>query len=191
MLRGDAFAVAEPRADDVSGERFRQFGLPARSEVVPQSRPRGHARSLDDLLESSPQVDSLPIANGCGLTMQTGENPSVRISGLLESVGDGVEEFVQVRAQLAEDRNGSRCLAGVMLGLRRMNGQPAFLPIDITPAEQTCLEWLARDRQGAVDDEPAGAVIKPLPDNLFYPANNQSWTTSTTARKRSSLTVSR
>jgi len=91
MLRGDAFAVAEPRADDVSGEHFRQFGLSARSEVVPQSRPRGHARSLDDLLESSPQVDSLPIANSCGLTVQAGENPTVRINGLLESVAHGVE----------------------------------------------------------------------------------------------------
>ena len=33
VLSGDAFAVADPRADDVSGEHFRQFGLPGRSEV--------------------------------------------------------------------------------------------------------------------------------------------------------------
>ena len=118
VLSGDAFAVAEPRADDVSGEHFRQFGLPGRSEVVPQTRPRVTAGSLDDLRESSSQVDSLPISDSRRLTMQAGENPSVRVDRLLESVGHDVEEFVQVRPQLAEDRDGSCSLAGVVFGFR-------------------------------------------------------------------------
>lgn len=139
MFGGDAFAVAEPRADDMSREHFRQFRLTARSQVVPQSRPGGHARPLDDLLESRSQVDSLPIARRSSLTMQASENPSVWIDGSLESVGDGVEQFVQVRSQLTEDRNRPRCLASMMLRLRRVDRQPALVPINVTPAQQTRL----------------------------------------------------
>ena len=71
---GDGFAVAELHADDVS---VQDFGL--------------LAGSLDELLESRPQVDrSAVIVRGC-VTLPSGENQSVEINRTLEATGQRLD----------------------------------------------------------------------------------------------------
>ena len=97
MLRGDAFAVAKPRADDVGGEHFRQFGLPTRSQVVPQSRPREQAGFLDDLLKSSSQIDGSSVTESSGFALQAWQNEIGTFRGLVH--------IFQEWSQLREDWN--------------------------------------------------------------------------------------
>ena len=47
VLCRSSLRISQPCRDNVSGENFRQFGLPTGSEVVPNSRPRGQRLSQE------------------------------------------------------------------------------------------------------------------------------------------------
>ena len=119
VLLGDTLAVAEPRTDNVRRELLRQFRLTRAAQVVPQSRPRSQAGTFDDLLEPSSHVDGSPVTPLTGFVLQVGKNKSIRINRTLETAGRLLEDLIEVRPQLPEDRHnpsglGRRSISGTV-----------------------------------------------------------------------------
>lgn len=56
VLRGDAFGVADPGADDVNRIGLCQFRLPSRAKVLPEFRPRLQTCPADYARELGPKV---------------------------------------------------------------------------------------------------------------------------------------
>ena len=56
--------MTDPAANDVSGKTVRQLGLTTGSQVVSEPWPRFLSGTLDDLLESCPQIGISPACGG-------------------------------------------------------------------------------------------------------------------------------
>ncbi|MEX1096727.1 MAG: hypothetical protein WED34_11820, partial [Planctomycetales bacterium] len=140
MLLGDGPAVADPGADDVRRERFLQFRLPRRPQVLEQLGPRVQAGLGDDALQLRPQVRiRVPVAGDDILRPRLGF----------------VERGFQVRAQLREDGHDSLFAAGMMFRLGRVNGEPGALPVDVPPPQSKMLRWATQSAEpGEREQQP-------------------------------------
>jgi hypothetical protein len=58
VLAGDLWAVAHPLADDVGGIGFLKLGLPRRSQIVEDPRPRCQAGPFDDPRQLGSQIST-------------------------------------------------------------------------------------------------------------------------------------
>ena len=116
MLPSDLLAVAHPFANDVRRELLFKFRLPARPQVVEDARPRFHAGSLHKPCHVCAEIRSW-------VTISRDE--------VLRSGWGRVEHRFQIGAQFGEQRDDSRFMARVSLGLGARDMHSTMLPVYI------------------------------------------------------------
>ena len=124
VLSGHLGTVADPFANDVRRKRFFEFRLPARSQIVEDSRPWLQASPLDDPRELRPYVP-----------------PGVAVAGddMLRSRLGSIPNRFQEWPQFGKQRHESRFMPGMAGGLGASNAQSAVLPIHIVPHNRQVL----------------------------------------------------
>ncbi|MEX1028276.1 MAG: hypothetical protein WD049_09785 [Candidatus Paceibacterota bacterium] len=100
--------VTQPLGNNVQRELACQLGFATRSQILEQSLPRIHSRSLQDALKLSPQILAWI---------------SVSSDNVNRTLFGSVERGFQVRLQLGEDRNPAMRLA-LLGGLGRCHLEP-------------------------------------------------------------------
>jgi hypothetical protein len=116
VLPRDRFAVADPSADDVCGERLAQFRLPRAAKILERLAPRFQTGSGNDPVKFRAQVRA---------TVASDDVDRPRL-GCLEF---GREVFLQLR----EHRDHPCLVAFKVLQLRHADVDPASLPINVIP----------------------------------------------------------
>ncbi|MEX2287448.1 MAG: hypothetical protein WD648_10185 [Planctomycetaceae bacterium] len=151
VLLRDRLRVAHPGANHVARERFFQFRLTGRAQVLKEFWPGFQSRAVDDLQKPRAQVGVVLAAR----------------YDVLRLLRRAVERLFQVGQQFGEDWHHPRFPPFVVFGFRAAHAKAAMLPVDVAPRQGMVLRRATQAAVAAQRDNQTPFRVRAGIEHLF------------------------